>query len=142
LPVQDYLTGGQNLLPLSKIRDKRLEFNAEGLEKFFPSEPVGQFSLIMVVIGDAIIKEGFIASAVAETDNGLDLFWTETYLGKGLLKLTQPVSLGLLGSSQPPDTCACFNLLFQPAGVQSDRPGKKWDVTALLVSADQGKPYA
>jgi hypothetical protein len=71
----------------------------------------------MVIIGDAVIKEGFIASAVAETDNGLDLFCTETYLGKGLLKLAQPTSLGLLGSSQSPDTGAYFNLLFQPTGV-------------------------
>jgi hypothetical protein len=117
LPVQDHLTGGQSLLPLNKIGDKRLEFDVESLEEFFPGEPVGQFSLIMVIIGDAIIKEGFIASAVAETDNGLDLFWTETYLGKGLLKLAQPVSLGLLGPSLSPDTGACFNLLFQPTGV-------------------------
>jgi hypothetical protein len=117
LPVQDNLTGGQSLLPLDNVGDKRLEFGAEGLEEFFPGEPVGQFSLIMVVTGDAIIKEGFIASAVAETGNGLDLFCTEAYLGKGLLKLAQPMSFGLLGSSQSPDTGACFNLLFQPTGV-------------------------
>ena len=104
-------------MPLNNAGDKRLKFDAESLEEFFPGEPVGQFSLIMVIIGDTSIKEGFIASAVAETDNGLDLFCAETYLGKGLLKLAQPMSLGLLGSSQSPDTGACFNLLFQPTGI-------------------------
>ena len=94
------------------IRENEIKFPLKAFKKGFPGKPVGEFALFFICFNLAIIKKGFIASPLAEADDMVDLILADTAAKKTFPEFPEAADLSLSRSSQSPDSCPGFNLIF------------------------------